>query len=252
MLDPPRRLGQGRRAFLNRRILMISTPPPATGKPASAPVLVWLGRHRPRLLIAAALIAIVYLATPGIFREATRALIAWNVGAWAFLAMIALMVARERGDLVRRHAAAEDENEWALMLLAIIAAAAAIAAILWELGPVKDMAGLSKAFHIALVAATLLSAWAFIHVMFALHYAGAYYSPKAGAIRGGLKFPETQDPSWSDFFYQAFVIGCACATADVNTTTKGMRSICAIHGVVAFFFNTIILALTINIGAGFI
>ena len=46
-----------------------------------------------------------------------------------------------------------------------------------------------------------------------------------------------------------FVIGCACATADVNTTSDAMRATCLVQGVVAFFFNTIILALTINIGA---
>ena len=31
-----------------------------------------------------------------------------------------------------------------------------------------------------------------------------------------------------------------------------MRRACLVHGVVAFLFNTIILALTINIGAGLI
>ena len=69
-------------------------------------------------------------------------------------------------------------------------------------------------------------------------------------IRGGLKFPGEDDPGWGEFLYQAFVIGCACATADVNTTTPAMRITCLAQGVVAFFFNTIILALTINIGAG--
>ena len=126
-------------------------------------------------------------------------------------------------------------------------------AIVWELGPVKDLSGPPKAGHIALVAATILSAWAFIHVMFAIHYAGAYYAPDdSGGTRGGLKFPGEGDPGWGDFLYQAFVIGCACATADVNTTSPGMRVTCLVQGVVAFFFNTIILALTINIGAGFI
>jgi uncharacterized membrane protein len=232
---------------------MSSPPPPATAKRAPTRLLaVWFHRRRPRLLIAAALGAIVYFATPGLFREATRALIAWNIGALTFLAMIGVMVARERGDQIRRHAIAEDENEWALLLLGIVAASAAIAAIVWELGPVKDMAGLRKAFHIALVGATLLSAWTFIHVMFALHYARIYFAPKGTDLRGGLRFPETPEPAWSDFFYQAFVIGCACATADVNTTSSAMRRICLVHGIVAFFFNTIILALTINIGAGFI
>ena len=48
------------------------------------------------------------------------------------------------------------------------------------------------------------------------------------------------------------MIGCACATADVATVSKVMRRTTMAHGVVAFFFNTIILALTINIGAGLV
>jgi len=193
-----------------------------------------------------------FLLLPGEMRLATRALLAWNVGAGCFLALIAVMMARARPDGARRHAAREDENQGVLLLIAVFAAAAAVAAIVWELGPVKDMTGLRKGEHVGLVAVTILSAWTFIHMMFALHYAGEYYAPSGGGVRGGLRFPEEDEPTWGDFVYQAFVIGCACATADVNATTRSMRRVCLAHGVVAFFFNTIILALTINIGAGFI
>ena len=73
------------------------------------------------------------------------------------------------------------------------------------------------------------------------------------AVRGGLTFPGDGEPGWGEFLYQAFVIGCACATADVNATTPAMRErLSRVQGIVAFFFNTVILALTINIGAGFV
>lgn len=214
--------------------------------------LLRMARRRVRLIIAAVATLVVFLAAPGEMRQATRALIAWNAGAGCFLALIALMIARSRPDGARAHAAREDENQGVLLLIAVSAAAAAVAAIVWELGPVKDMTGLRKAEHIGLVAATILTAWTFIHTMFALHYAGEYYAPTPRGVRAGLRFPEEDEPSWGDFLYQAFVIGCACATADVNATSRAMRRVCLVHGVVAFFFNTIILALTINIGAGFI
>ena len=206
---------------------------------------------RPRLWICALAALAVYLVSAGQFHEATRSLIAWNVGAWGFVAAIFAMMARAPEESMRAHAADEDENPWILLLIAVVAATAAMAAIVWELGPVKEMAGLRKAEHLGLVAATILSAWTFIHLMFALHYAGEYYGDApGGATRGGLKFPGDREPGWGDFLYQAFVIGCACATADVNTTSPAMRATCLAQGVVAFFFNTIILALTINIGAG--
>lgn len=208
-------------------------------------------RRRARLIAGAAAMAVAYFAIPGELRTPTRALIAWNVGAWLFLALIALMTRGPSGG-VRAHAAEEDENQGALLLIAVVGAAAALAAIVWELGPVKDMTGLRKAEHIGLVAATILSAWAFTHVMFALHYAAEYYAAGEDGVRAGLRFPDEDAPGWGEFLYQAFVIGCACATADVNATSKAMRRACLAHGVVAFFFNTIILALTINIGAGLI
>ncbi|HKI14880.1 MAG TPA: DUF1345 domain-containing protein [Roseiarcus sp.] len=100
-----------------------------------------------------------------------------------------------------------------------------------------------------LVGATVLSAWTFLQVMFALHYAGVYFAPQPGGFHGGLEFPGTAQPGWMEFFYQAFVVGCTFASSDVNVTSKQMRRICVIQGVVGFFFNAIILALTINVTA---
>jgi uncharacterized membrane protein len=181
-------------------------------------------------------------------REATRLLIAWNVGAWAFLIMIAFMAADPRRD-ARVQAKPEDENQWVLVALGVVASLAAIAAIIWELGPVKDMTGCAKVGHLGLVGATVLSAWTFVQVMFALHYAGAYFKRHNGGIHGGLEFPGTPQPGWMEFFYQAFVIGCTFASSDVNVTSMQMRRIAVIQGVVGFFFNAIILALAINVTA---
>lgn len=223
-------------------------PPPKAAR-ASGGILANIA-HRPRLLAGAALMVATYFLFPFAVREPTRLLIAWNVGAWAFLVMIALMMADPRRD-ARARAAPEDENQWMLVFLGIVAACAAMAAIVWELGPVKNMTGLAKAGHLALVAATILSAWTFLNVIFALHYAGIYFQPLSGKIRGGLDFPDKADPGWAEFVYQAFVVGCTFASSDVNVTSTRMRRICVIQGVVFFFFNAIILALTINIAANF-
>ena len=96
---------------------------------------------------------------------------------------------------------------------------------------------------------TVLSAWAFLQVMFALHYAGVYFQRQKGGVRGGLEFPGAPQPDWMEFFYQAFTIGCTFASSDVNVSSKRMRRIVVIQGVACFFFNAIILALTINVAA---
>ena len=215
-------------------------------------------RHRPRIYICAVVIVLVYLAIPRDLREATRALIAWNVGALLFVALIGWMMARSTEESIQAHAAIEDENQWVLLAVGTIAACAALAAIVAELGAVKDMTGWNKGAHIALTGITIVSAWTFIHLLYTVHYAHEYYgdiydeSGKPVEDRKGLRFPGERNPTYSDFLYYAFVIGCASQTADVETISPAMRRTTLAHGVVSFFFNTVILALTINIGAGFV
>ena len=211
--------------------------------------------RRPRLLIGVGVGIVAYVLCPWQMREATRALIGWNAGAWVFLALIAqLMLGAKDGD-IETHAAQEDEKTLALLVIAVVAATWSLVAIVFELGPVKDMHGIDKGLHLGLVGATILSSWAFTHLMFALHYAAHYYvqdgSEDDGLI-GGFEFPKCAKPGWAEFCYEAFTIGCACATADVDLTTRGARVVVLVQSVIAFFFNTIILALTINIGAGLI
>jgi uncharacterized membrane protein len=225
---------------------------PTAGKPTAKAPVGFLGTfaHRPRLLAGAILMVAAYVPLQlGVeIHEATRLLIAWNVGAWAFLFLILHMVIDPRRE-ASVFSRPEDENQWVLVVVGIVASLAATAAIVWELGPVKNMAGWEKAGHLALVGATVLSAWTFLQVMFALHYAGVYFMRRKGAYQGGLEFPGTPQPEWMEFFYQAFVIGCTFASSDVNVTSMRMRRIVVIQGVVGFFFNAIILALTINVTA---
>jgi uncharacterized membrane protein len=229
-------------------------PPPApSDQEPTQPVLADLRdtfAHRPRLLAGAILMVAAYIALRvGVdIREATRLLIAWNVGAWAFFIMILHMVMDPKRE-ASVQSKPEDENQWVLVVLGIVAALAAIAAIVWELGPVKTMTGWAKAGHLALVGATVLSAWTFLQVMFGLHYAGVYFIRQKGGYQGGLEFPGCSKPGWMEFFYQAFVIGCTFASSDTNVTSMRMRRIVVIQGLVGFFFNAIILALTINVTA---
>ena len=230
----------------------MTDPAPSPGADEAQGGLLTTIAHRPRLLAGAATMVAVYVAllfAPVASRKSTRLLIAWNVGSWAYLALIAVMMLRPGAD-PRVEARPEDESQWVLLLLGVIAACAALAAIVWDLGPVKNLEGLAKAGRIALVTASLLSAWTFIQVLFAIHYAGVYFGAVADGEPGGLEFPGEPNPGWMEFVYQAFVVGCTFATSDASVTSSRMRRICVIQGVVGFFYNTVILALAINIGAG--
>ena len=157
-----------------------------------------------------------------------------------------------------RRAELQDEGRFGILVFTILASAAAFGAIVAQLGSVKDMTGIHKNLHIALASATIISAWMLIHLIFALHYAHEFVSERAAngdrpaKVRGGLTFPGTQTPDYFDFLYFSYLIGVACQTADVEICSPDMRRIALIHCVLAFFFNSAVLALTINIAAGLI
>jgi uncharacterized membrane protein len=60
---------------------------------------------------------------------------------------------------------------------------------------------------------------------------------------------DVRDPDYWDFVYFSFIIGTAAQTADVNIVSARSRRLVTVHRVIAFFFNTTILALTINVAA---
>ena len=63
-------------------------------------------------------------------------------------------------------------------------------------------------------------------------------------------FPGAPPASYWDFAYFAFVIGSTAQTADVGVSSTRMRRLVMLHGLLAFGFNTSIVALTINLLAG--
>jgi uncharacterized membrane protein len=87
-------------------------------------------------------------------------------------------------------------------------------------------------------------------VAFALHYAHEYYRPDAGSdAERGLIFPETDVPDYWDFLYFSTSIGASSQTSDTAIRSRDMRRLVTLHAVISFFFNTAVLALTVNIAA---
>ena len=133
--------------------------------------------------------------------------------------------------------------------MVVVSAIASLAAIAGELMLVRNLEGIAKGLHIALAGFTLMSSWAFIQVMFALHYAHEYYATAGEGHRAGRDFPGEERPDYGDFFYFAAIIGTSGQTADVALASRSMRRIGTVHCVLAYLFNTTVLALLINIGA---
>lgn len=206
---------------------------------------------RPRIFIASAVgVAVGFLLPLDVASHlVTRFLIAWNVGTFLYVLLAAIMMVRSSNHHMRRRAQLQDDGQLTILLFVVISSIASLVAIGGELAVVKDMHGLLKIAHISLAGATVLSSWAFIQVMFALHYAHDYYAAASLGRPVGLQFPEDEQPDYGDFFYFAAVIGTSGQTADVSFVSKSMRRIGSIHCILAYLFNTTVLALLINIGA---
>ena len=229
---------------------------PTHGRPET--VLGRLVVARPRLLISLAVALVGFFLQPSAPPLVTRLLIAWNIGTWLYIALYLSMIATSDERAIRWRAKLTDEGQFIILLLASVAAVASMASIFAELSIAKDLKGLDKEWHLALAGATVLSAWVFIHLTFALHYAHEYFDETKAeegekpSVQGGINFPDTDDPDYWDFVYFSFIIGVAAQTADVTIGSKVIRRTSLVHSILSFFFNSAILALTINIAAGLI
>ncbi len=207
---------------------------------------------RPRLVMATGLFLLATWVLPARLAAPTRALVAWTLGGGLYLALAWTMMLRGTVEEMRSRARVEDEGAVAVLVLTIGAAAASVAAIVLELVGSKNLPAATQTPHLALAAATILISWSFVHTAFAIHYAHEYYVDRGGPDRRALEFPGVDPPDYMDFLYFSFVIGTTSQTADVSIASPVMRRLALLHGVVAFLFNTTLLALTVNIAASLV
>ena len=233
-----------------------------TGTIASAcsPMSVFLGpfASRPRLTSGIAvglLLFIVSTLVPVGLERSTRAIMCWDVTClWFVLLTLQHMRGQHQADIQAR-VAAQDEGQGMILALVLIAAATSLAAVAVELSLAKDVHGFLKGFRVGVALATVMISWFTTQLVFALHYAHEYYAPDFTTpdetdVVGGLNFPNDPAPDYWDFLHFAVVIGAAAQTADVTFTNKRLRRIGTVHGLIAFTFNTAVLALTINLLSG--
>jgi uncharacterized membrane protein len=205
---------------------------------------------RKRLLASTAAGLILLALLPDSLRVTTRLILAWDLTTALYVTAIMWMIWRSTVDDCHNLAALNDEGDWAILVLVIASTAASFVCIAAELPAIRAPHNL-PILGIAITGLTVILSWTFTHTVFTLHYANVYYRPDDDGP-GGLDFPGTREPDYRDFLYYSFVIGCAAQTGDVATVSRQMRHLTMIHGIVAFAFNTAVLALTINVGASLV
>jgi uncharacterized membrane protein len=198
-------------------------------------------RHRP--MLSAALVAGATAGPLAGLRlsPSTAVLVGWCMAAVVYIAVTLRTLARATPEALRRRAALLEEGEWAVLAACVAAAVASLGAVVGFAAARGSPAATGSA---ALAALTLLLSWAFVHVLFAGHYAHEYWL--AG---GGLIFPGGERPDHAEFLYLAFAVGMTCQVSDVTTASAPMRRLVLLHALVAFGFNAVILAAAVNLAA---
>lgn len=209
-------------------------------------------RAHPQLLSAlVAGIAVAWLV-PGLVRITERVIVGWNAGAWLYLALVGAMMWRADQSQLKRIAVAHAEGATVALGIVIAASLCTVVALVLELTAIKAQ-GLQESWAYMLLAASRMTcSWLMLPVIFALNYASQYYHRTQP---GGLHFPAAEagfEPNYSDFLYLSFAIAVAFQTSDVDIVSRPMRRLVLVQGVLAFFFNSAILALIINAAANLI
>ncbi|MET1047444.1 MAG: DUF1345 domain-containing protein [Hyphomicrobium sp.] len=209
---------------------------------------------RPRVVIAAVVIIAALLFLPSSLSGASREALAWCAGGCTYLALTFTTMLRCESHTSRARAAKQDDSAVVILLLVLVAMFSSFAAIFGLLGEAKQASDQGKLLLVGLAAATIIISWLVTQVAFTLHYAHEYYAPdnfsdEPDEAANALTFPGDPTPDYWDFFYFATSFGAASQTSDVTINAKGMRRLTTLHAIVSFFFNTMILSLTINLAA---
>ena len=205
--------------------------------------MTWLRLHWPlAVLILIAASGVLWPLSGGWL---SRIALAWDIGVGLFLIESAVKVIRTRSaDAIRKRASALDEAGPAILPLALIAAVASVVVVVGE-------AAQGGGGSAVLALTTVVLSWLFVHVIFAFHYAHVFYAAGDKGDRGGLLFPgDDPEPDYWDFLHFSLIIGVASQTADVQITDRGVRRTSTVHSLAAFVFNTVVVALTVNMAVG--
>jgi len=202
-------------------------------------------------LVTMAIVAVV--ASFGV-AKVRAVLLGFDAGAIVFcIGTLRLMYGSEPSHM-RERAKANDPDAHILFGIAMLVVLVVLVAVTVELTGI----GGGHGSGLAIAGATILLSWLFSNLLFALHYAHRFYAPGDDSDKlsrgdndaqdsGGLEFPGKEQPAYGDFAYFSFVLGMTFQVSDVVITSRSLRLLALYHALAAFFFNIIVVALSVSL-----
>ncbi|HEY5371166.1 MAG TPA: DUF1345 domain-containing protein [Hanamia sp.] len=180
-------------------------------------------------------------------------MIGWDTFSLCMIVMSWITFFITNSKQIREQSKVQDPKRSIIFIIILISTFASILAVILLIVTKKE--GNSGAFwRLPIAVLGMLLSWFLIHTVFSLRYAHIYYGDhktKPNTHAGGLEFPGDEMPEYLDFAYYSFVLGMTFQVSDVQITSKRFRNLALLHGLISFSFNTIMIALTINLIAGY-
>lgn len=203
---------------------------------------------RMRLILATAVALATWLLVPWQISATTRALLAWDVGGLVLLGFAGLIILRSDSRETRRRAAAYDPGRHLVWIIVLVASTFSLFAAAAVLRQGRTGTPLDRDLHLALCVGTVAISWLVTHAAFTLRYAHLFY--RDGDHEGGIELPGGEPPDDLDFAYFGFTIAMCFQVSDATVSRREVRRTVLGHALLSFLYNTVILALALNLIVG--
>jgi uncharacterized membrane protein len=177
----------------------------------------------------------------------TTLLLAWDAFSFSMVAISWFTFSSTSSGQLKTLAKAQDESLPVVFVIVLISICFSLLGTLVLL-ITKDVSLVSRGLHTTVTLLGVGFSWALLHTIFTVRYAHLYYDADKDSNfhKGGLEFPKEENPDYIDFAYFSFIIGMTFQVSDVNVSSRKIRRLVLLHGLISFMFNTLIVALAIT------
>lgn len=205
-----------------------------------------------RVLLSAAIAFLTFFLIPKHLDKFLIAMIIWVAFAFPFLIISWIILFTREVAAIKKIASKEDGSKPFIIVMVLVASFAGMFTVLLLI--LSEASDKTPEVFLPVAISGMLLSWVMVHTIFTFHYAHMYYDVPDGnsskKIKGGLNFPDEDEPDYIDFAYFSFVIGCTFQVSDVEISSRKIRRMALLHGLLSFGLNTFVVALTINLIAG--
>lgn len=211
-----------------------------------------------RLYISLALGIVVFFITRVSSSAIVSFMFSWLIFAVFHLFFSWIIIFSFHPREVKAFAEKEDSSASIIFLFVVFAAVIGLFAIIFLLQSIPNESKQGLSLHIVLAFSSVFCSWALVHTLFTLRYAHLYYRREKLMIASensdapALDFPNEREPDYLDFAYFSFVVGMTFQVSDVEISSRDIRRLTLLHGLLSFIYNTVIVAFSINIISGLI